>query len=116
MTHSSTVEARVQALMDKFEKLKHAEIQLYSGGLIWGDAYEAKKAPIRAMQIELESAIRAEVSGKDAERLDWVLTGGTLIQSANTQKWRYFGDPSLTYYDTKREAIDAAIQSTKEKS
>lgn len=65
MTAAST-EARVQALMDKFDKLKHAEIQLYSGGLIWGDAYEAKKAPIRAMQAELESALRQELSGKDA--------------------------------------------------
>lgn len=82
MTPSTTVEARVQALMAKFEDLAveagKSAISIFEN--IDGRSPEAialKQSYNRAFTA-LESAIRAEVSGKDAERVRDYLQPGDL--------------------------------------
>ena len=52
---------RVAEIMALVDKCIHAEAQLMSGPFVYGDAYERKKEPIRAMRAELRNRLRGEL-------------------------------------------------------
>lgn len=58
----TTIDATVAKLMGRLTELVHAESHLASGPLIWGKAYDEKKAPIFKMHSDFEITLRAALT------------------------------------------------------
>ncbi|MBI2724624.1 MAG: hypothetical protein HYX42_00075 [Polaromonas sp.] len=110
MSDTST-EARVQRLMEIAGAFSTASIRNFI-------ATEKYKSELEKATQSLEAALRSELSGKDAERLDYLQQRGatvSIVRRLDADGYRLMfqiGGLHSAVDTNIRQAIDAAIEST----